>query len=442
MPLPRRWLQPLYSRVITSPATRRLWRAGHDWMSRATRQTPVLTLWAGFDDPESYLLVQCLPPLLEHYALSLEIGLTPPRAPLTELDTLNAWHLAQQHQLSFHSLTPPHPADCRLAERILMASAGMPPADRLCLLRQLFVCVWEHQPGKLETLALRFPPVSHDEALQKLQAWSDRAPDDAEWRTTARLVYHGESFISLDDLPELVARLEESPLSRPNGSPELTAGFSPGSSFLVNDPEMLAGIRSHRYGLDFYFCFRDPYSYLNLDDVIALSDHYGLRLRLLPVTLPDDGASSQASLPPAGLLWRSARRAARRRLPFGEVCIPDSSGIRHCHALLEYAAGHGRERQMARSLLQGIWAGGRDLSYKPHRASVLRQSGFSTTGPEAVPPADAALRKAHEAQIRLGLPCVPALVLHAGSTLALCGSDRLGALDMALADTLDNKNME
>lgn len=442
MPLPRRWLQPLYSRVITSPVTRRLWRAGHDWLSRATRQAPVLTLWAGFDDPESFLLVQSLPPLLEHYALSLEVNLTPPRAPVTGLDIQNAWHLAQQHQLSFHALTPPHPADCRLAERILMASAGMPPADRLCLLRQLFVCVWEHQAGKLETLALRFPPVSHDEALQTLQTWSEANSHDTESRTKTRLVYQGETFIGLDDLPELAERLEESSPNLPNANPELTTGFSPGSGFLVNDPEMLAGIRSHRYCLDFYFCFRDPYSYLNLDDVIALSDHYGLRLRLLPVTLPDGGASSPALLPPAGLLWRSARRAARRRQPFGEVCMPDPSGIRHCHALLAYAAGHGRERQMTRSLLQGIWAGGRDLTCKPHRASVLRQSGFSTTEPEAIPPADATLHKAHEALIRLGLACVPALVLHAGSTLALCGSDRLGALDMAVADTLDNKNTE
>jgi hypothetical protein len=28
------------------------------------------------------------------------------------------------------------------------------------------------------------------------------------------------------------------------------------------------------------------------------------------------------------------------------------------------------------------------------------------------------------------------------ATLTLCGSDRLGALDMTMADTLDNKNTE
>lgn len=434
MPLQRRLLQSFYARVLTSPATRQAWRAGHDWLARALRQPPPLRLWLRLDDPEAFLLVRLLPPVLEHYGLDLGIGLLPSGRTASPTEVADAWHMAQLLQLDFHSLTPPNPADCLQAERILLgAGDSLDATDRLRLLRQLTACVWEHQAGKLDTLALRFPPLDGEEALARLTAWS-READSFHAPDRSRLVYGGEHFVGVADLPDLMLRLQaarpEDPGPPPPGLPPADSGF------LVTDPEMLAGIRAHRYRLDFYFCFRDPYSYLSLGPVLALADHYSLRLQLLPVTLPadDDG------WPPPGLLWRSARAAARQGAPLGAVCLPDAEGTGRCHTLMAEAERAGRSRQMAAGLLQGIWSHGLDLTRRGHRRAVREAAGLPHGTDPAAAPGDPPARANHRAWRQLGIPRLPALHLHAGQGIALGGEDRTGVMDMVLADSLNNNN--
>jgi 2-hydroxychromene-2-carboxylate isomerase len=443
MPLQRRLLQPLYSRVLTSPATRQLWRSTRDWLGRVSGQPPRLVYRLRMDDPVCCLLTQVLPALLEHYPLELELRLLPPQSGLPAHATLDAWHLAQFHQLRFHSLTPPAQADCWLAARILLGLEDLPPLERLALLKQLFTCVWEHQGGKLATLALRFPPLDEESALLRLEQArleADRLPDGG----SGVLDYRGERFIGLDDLPELISRLESAGLNRLEHAPGLGDAGWPASGFLVTDSEMLAEIRSRRYRLDFYFCFCDPYSYLNLESMLALVDHYGLRLRLRPVTVPRSGKLAERPLPPVGLLWQSARHAGARRLDFGEICLPDAAGLLNCHALLAHAAHLGRERDMAESILAGIWARGRDMNHRPHLLAVLREAGFRKADLDTLL-ADATPELANRhaaAWHNLDLPGLPGFVLETAKPVALCGEDRLWALDMTLADTLNNNKSD
>lgn len=438
MPLQRRLLQPLYSRVLTSPATRRAWRSMQDWLGRISRRPLRLTVWLRLDDPQCALLAQMLPQLLDHYPLELDLRVLPPLSEHDPHATIDAWHLAQFYQLRFHSLTPPAPEDCWLGCRILLATANLPQEERLVLLRQLFACVWEHQHSKLATLALRFPPEDEESALERMAAEQEecsRTPGVA----SGALAFGNEYFQGLDDLPELVSRLEAANLNRLEHTPGVGPAVFPDTGFLITDSEMLATVRAQRYRLDFYFCFCDPYSYLNLEGLFALADHYSLRLRLLPVTIPRTGRVAARPLPPAGLLWQSARHASLRQREFGDVCLPDAAGLRYCHALMAHAERLGRDREMAESLLASIWARGRDLSYRPHLLAALREAGFDKTDPDNVLtslPANIVERHGPAWQ-SLELPSLPGLVLNSGAGIALCGADRLWALDMALADTLN-----
>lgn len=425
MPVQRRLLQPLYARALTSPATRRFWRAAHDWLDRAAQRPPRLTVWLRLDHPASYLLAQWLPRLNEAYATETDIRLVPAGAGFHPSESVDAWQQAQRHQLAFHALTPPSAADCRLAERIWPATGHMPAPDRLRLLRQLFDCVWEHHGGKLETLALRFPPPEPEDAPPR------RAVPDPEGPLAGRLRFRREFFLGVDDLPALAARLNAAGLARGEhpGVPGLPAAT--GHGFLVSDPEMLATIRSRRYRLDYYFCFRDPYSYLNLADAFALADHYGLRLQLHPVTLPDmPGTEGLTDIP---RLWRCSRRAESLGLPFGRIRLPDPDGIRQAHALLELARRQGAERDMARAILEGIWAGARDPGHAGHRA-ILRAA---TARGQADATATVTPDRKHQDWLALDTPVLPAWALHAGRRVTAGGDDRAWALDMALADTLN-----
>lgn len=441
MSLQRRLLQSLYSRVLTSPATRRAWRSGQDWLARITRQAPALTLWLRLDDPQACLLTRLLPPVLAQYPVDLRIRLLPSGQAASPAEVADAWHVAQWLQLDFHSLTPPNPTDCLLAERILLgAGESLTPGERLLLLRQLMACVWEHQSGKLDTLALRFPPLDGGEALATLAAWSR---ESAAFHDAAqpRLVFGGEHFLGLADLPDLSPRLRDA-LGNDGHAPGLPGPPARAEAgFLVTDTEMLAEIRSRRYRLDYYFCFRDPYSYLDLEPVLALADHYSLRLRLLPVTLAAEDPLSESLWPPAGLLWRSARAAQRRQAPFGSACLPDAAGALHCHALMQHAEDQGRARHMAGALLRGIWAQGLDPCRPAHRRALLEAAGLAARdAPLPAPDTGRAARERHRDWRQLGIPRLPGLKLHAGKGVALGGEDRAWVLDMVLADSLNNNN--
>lgn len=441
MALQRRLMQPFYSRVLTGPATRRLWRTTHEWLERLGRKPPALHCRLRLDDPDSYLLVQLLPDLLDHYPLSLEFSLLPAGRELPAHALADAWLQAQRLQLDFHSLTPPAPEDCRLTERILMAATHLPEPDRLILMRQLLACVWNRQHGKLETLALRFPPLDPDNALDTLRAWS-AADVGGDGATVVR--FRGEEFLAPDELPELISLLEDSGLNRLDHCPAVAAPYRPDHGFLVTDSDQLTRIRAHRYRLDFYFCFCDPYSYLEFDGLLRLADHYSLRLSLQPVLLPRSEAVAALTLPPAGLLWRSARHAGLRDQDYGDICLPDAHGLRHCHALMAFAARHGMERRMAECLLAGIWTQGRDMSYKPHLRAMLREAGFRRESLEAALAANGAdaIGDTHRRWRALGATAMPCLVLDTGRQRLLGGKDRLWALDMLLADTLNNNNSE
>jgi len=408
-------------------------------MARATRQPLSLTIWLRLDDPQACLLTRLLPALLEHYPVDLHIRLLPSGQPPSLAEVADAWHMAQWLQLDFPALTPPNPADCLLAERILLgAGESLAPVERLLLLKQLMASVWEHQSGKLDTLALRFPPLDGGEALERLSGWSREASafhDAAQ----PRLVFGGEHFLGLTDLPDLLPRLRAA-LGNEGHIPAL-----PGlptcaeAGFLVTDTEMLAEIRSHRYQLDFYFCFRDPYSYLALEPVLALADHYSLRLRLLPVTLAAEDPLSDSLLPPAGLLWRSGRAAQRRQIPFGTTYLPDADGALHCHALMQQAEQQGRSRDMVIALLRGIWTQGLDPGRAKHRRAVLNATGLQGCHMAAPTPDTArAAQGYHRDWRQLGIARLPGLKLHIGKGVVLGGEDRAWAMDMVLADSLNN----
>jgi 2-hydroxychromene-2-carboxylate isomerase len=57
------------------------------------------------------------------------------------------------------------------------------------------------------------------------------------------------------------------------------------------------------------------------------------------------------------------READRLGIPFGRVCDPLGKGIGHCLAVhFNCAVGRGLELELARSVMQGIWAEARDVA--------------------------------------------------------------------------------
>lgn len=435
MPLSRRLLHPWLSQAVTSPTSRQIWHSGYEWLRRATRQPHRLQLWLRFDDPYSYLLSQLLPRLQQHFQLQLHIHLLAPqdscRYPL-----IDAWHLAQYHQLSFHQLQNPPANTCQQANAIWLGQRHLASDDRLTLLCQLFTCVWEHQPAKLSTLALRFPPVT----LDHLDKYLEARPEQLK---PASYYYQGEWYWGLDDLEILATRLEHQGLNQLEHSFELNHSLDH-ADFLVNDWEHLTAIRAQKYHLDYYFSFSCPWSYLALPRLLALAEHYRLQLHLKPL-LPTPMITDTTPLPSTHLLVASCRHAELLGIPFGRVCLPDQQGLNYCLSLWHLANQQGIADEIALLLLQGIWAEGRDLSHLPHLRALLAESPLRCDDlRHCLQDHQWQWPLAHYQQEweQLDLPSLPGLRLQAGTqTLSVCGYDRLWAIELALVDSLKSSDM-
>lgn len=453
MPLAK-LLQPRLASLLTSPRTRKSLRQLQETKRRLGAQPHVVSVWLRADDPYSYLLVQILPRFVAHFDVVLQVHIinrheeatTPAPVELAAYARRDAVLLARRQALDFpDQATAPDITDTDLATRLLLAHAKQPPAIFLPLARQALAALWRGYHKKLSTLASRFLPMTAATAavqlesnLQRLQALGHYQP--------AMLHYGGEWYWGIDRLPYLAERLQELGIARMAHDFVLNDAPLPGEKglvphqFLISEPADLASLRALHLRLDFYFSFRSPYSYLALSRVTALAEHYGLDLQIRPV-LP----MVMRGLPVPRekrmyILLDANREAERLGIPFGRICDPVGIGVERCMALFSAASEAGRIDGFMRSIAEGIWADGADVSRDRGLARLAARAGLSW---QAVAPRlqDESWRLMAEqnrnALTALGLWGVPALHLHlpkGGCTV--WGQDRLWALEDALADVL------
>lgn len=442
-------LQPYLAAAITSPRSRELLRTVHEAKRRIGGQPHRLTVWLKLDDPYSYLLLQELPRLLQHFTLTVELrflgeldpAMFPACAQLAAYALADASRLAQYHGLNFPAeLQAPQPSELMLGNRILLACEREPLERLLPLAKQVFAAAWERHPNKLATLAERFPLLPLEEAEFLLLAAREDL-EQAGHYLPATLQYAGEWYWGLDRLPHLARRLQKLGAARHSHDYVLgTASPELDSEFLIHDWEHLTAARAQRLPLDFYFSFRSPYSYLALQRLFALADHYQLRLNIKPV-LPM--VMRGLPLPRAKrfyILQDAKREAEQLGLPFGRICDPVGAGVEHCMALFGLAQAQNKEREYLLSMASGIWAEGRNVADDAQLAPLLERAGLAWSDAQPLL-YDNGWREAAEAHRQeledLGLWGVPALHLHLPQApITLWGQDRFWALEAAIADSL------
>lgn len=440
MPLSRRLLQPLLSRALVHPRLRSLLQARYEWFRRLRNRPHQIIVWLQINDPYSYILIQVLPRLAEHFPVTLLFRILPYQEPDHTFShhVRDAWYLAQFHQLSFQDFQPPDEDNCLLASQLLLANRHLPNHDYLILAKQVFQCLWEHQFHKLSTLALRFPVLAVSTTRKKMAAAQQRFLSFNQDKP-AQLQYHGDWYWCLDDIDDLAECLDAAGISNfPHRFVISGEHNYLDNDYLINDWEQLASIRAQKYELDYYFSFNDPLSYIYLAPVMALAEHYQLKLALKPVLLEqfDDN-------PPGwnwyGQLQRLARLAQRYDAPFGKICLATDQGVQACLALMEAGREQGMEQDMILALMTSIWAHGKDVSHLPHLRQILGSLNCE------IPQLKKRLRsydwlpQIEQYTVEwshLDVPGLPSFYLQGERRIAFSGAHRLWAIEMAIVDNM------
>jgi 2-hydroxychromene-2-carboxylate isomerase len=398
-----------------------------------------VVVWLRLNDPYSYLLIQVLPRFIEHFPVQLLIKIVPYQEPdhIFSHDLRDAWYLAQFHQLSFHDFQSPNEEACFIASQLLLANRHLSSHDFLILAKQVLSCLWEHQSHKLSLLTLRFPLLAASTTHKKLAA-ADRQLADSGHAKTAQLYHQGEWYWALDDMGELGQRLTDMGLN------QLAHQFSINSDpiyqnndYLINDWEQLASIRAQKYQLDYYFSFSDPLSYLCLPPMLALAEHYQLKLRLKPILVAElDDDQSVLWYNPLG---RLAHLAKKYQVPFGDICLPTIQGLQACLTIFELASEQGLEQQITLALMQGIWAEGKDMSYLPHLQQIIDNHHCSIPKLKKQLKLHEWLPKIEQYTVewsQLEISELPSFYLQGERRITFCGAHRLWAIEMAIVDNM------
>ena len=439
MPLSRRLLQPLLSRALIHPRLHSLLQARYEWLRRLQRRPHQIVVWLRLNDPYSYLLVQALPRFLAHFSVQLIFKILPYREPDHTFThhVRDAWYLAQFHQLYFHDFQSPSEECCFTASQLLLANRHLPIADFLTLAKQVFSCLWEHQTQKLSTLTLRFKLLAKTTTEKKMRVAAEEF-DRQNQHKAAQLYYQGEWYWGLDDLSDLGDRLTTIGLNQLSHQFQLNSdSIYQDNDYLINDWEQLATIRAQKYPLDYYFSFDDPLSYIYLPPVIALAEHYQLKLHLKPILLNQDNTS--LSLEWHTPLNRYVRLAEKYRLPFGEICLPNEQGLHACFTLFDHAQQQGMTDNIALALLTAIWAQGLDVGHTPHLKKILAQCECELPSLKKQLKTQEWLPQIEQYTVEwsaLEVSELPSFYLQGHRRIVFSGAHRLWAIEMALVDNM------
>jgi len=176
------------------------------------------------------------------------------------------------------------------------------------------------------------------------------------------LYFEGEWYWGLDRLHYLERRLQAAGLTKRI------------SDLLLIEPvtlrfENTEAPTNSRPILEFFCSLRSPYTYLAVDRVKRLADHYRAELKLrfvLPMVmrgLPVGFAKRKY------ILLDTKREAERLDLPFGNVVDPVGKPVEDGLAILHRAIARGRGTEFLSSFLAGAFAEGIDT----HRLPALRE---------------------------------------------------------------------
>jgi len=245
---------------------------------------------------------------------------------------------------------------------------------------------------------------------------------------SAMFHFEGEWYWAVDRFHFLEERLREAGLAR---NPVQTGWIAPAREVtLSGKPGSAKGAT-----LDYFLSFRSPYTWLAVDRVKKLADHYGATLRLRFV-LPMVMRGLPVPAPKRFYITLDTKREAERLgIPFGTIVDPVGKPTERGLAVLHHAIRLGKGHAFARSFLSGAFAEGIDAGSDQGLLRIASRAGL-TQAQVSTALADDSWRLVAEANreelLGLGLWGVPSFRVNSND--AHWGQDRLWVIEQELQE--------
>lgn len=340
-------------------------RAERRRLARGARHTVSYFHQAG--DPYSCLLAQVLPELAARYDVDLNCHLVsaPPDWAAPEREKLDEWACRDARRLAHRAglwsdsiAVQPGPEAVAKAEATLAHSLNS--GSFIKDAARISEALWSDK-------VLSLP--EGDAAGAKAEGDALRAR--LGHYLGGMLHYAGEWYWGLDRLHYLEERLADV------GARKATASGGP----IYAQPHSPLADASHMSSaqgedLHFYLSFRSPYTWIAAARAKALTDAYGLNLKLrfvLPMVMRG------LPVPPAKrnyITLDAAREARRVGVPFGRVADPVGKPVERGYSLLPWAIEQGRGYAFCHAFMSAVWSQGIDAGSDGGLRKIVEASGL------------------------------------------------------------------
>lgn len=365
--------------LARGPAFARGW---HGFKRVVTRAKRTLTFYYQTDDPYSHLLAQALLPVFERAPeLALDPIVVPPPAADADPEPQkrrafamrDCADLAKHSRLSFPGApTQPAPDRVRRVDAVLLGART--PVEWLRCAVRLGDALWADDSDALADAVREYGTVAGHTVRPQVEANYKKLRAAGHYMG-GMIHYGGEWYWGADRLPFLCARLK-----REGVAVDVPEPLESAQAFAETTPFEPAPHRGDHVGLDVWFSFRSPYSYIAIAEVERWLESMPIDLRLRPV-LPM--VTRGLPVPREKVLYiaKDAKRIADARgIPFDKVADPLGEGVSQCLAMLdrvERERGVASALRFARCAYEGIWVQGIDVATPAGLKSVASAAGVS-----------------------------------------------------------------
>jgi len=304
------------------------------------------------DDPYSHLLAQRMVHFESQFNVDVVLHLVaaPSDDMAPEREALDRYAARDAHDLACHMpglscpeiLSKPSQKSYEFALRAIARLQAVGPA-----LIEIGDLYWR---GEEKSLAKR-SMMSSSEAHSCVKAGT-ALRDKLGHYLGAMLYYEKEWYWGVDRLPYLEQRLT---LERAQISAVPSLGQFPARPAFMSQPA------KRRLTVEFFPSLRSPYSYLAMQEVRELSNHYPISVVWRPV-LPMVMRGLPVPSRKGTYILKDARREAQRiNVPFGNVSDPVGEPVRRGYSLLPYARRENRAEAFLHAFCTLAWSEGVDL---------------------------------------------------------------------------------
>ena len=366
-------IAPMVSRAITSNRRRDTQRRRFEAARMRAGKPHEVLYFHQVDDPYSALMAGRLAGLIEQYGVVLTPHLVPPppgwaapeRQKLAVYARRDAAQVAAAYGLDYSDRAIPSAPEMERAQAILQSAIDTGRfAEAAPVVAQAL--------GKGESLDAAeaafgaATPAAVARALEE----GGRLRERLGHYLGATLCHAGEWYWGVDRLGDLEMRLKA--LGCGGGSLDRPLASRPELKFV----ETVRAAVPDSPALEMFLSFRSPYTYLAMERVLALADHYGVALRLrfvLPMVmrgLPVPAAKRNY------ILRDCKREADHLGLPFGSICDPVGRPVERGLAILNGALAIGGGPAFASSFLRGVFAEAIDAGSDRGLRQLVERAGL------------------------------------------------------------------